>query len=395
VPGSWLVAPFIRITAAIGRQGAQFSPVGFLMKEARKTGRRGVQAQARATAGTMAAGYLFWLAATGRLSGNGPSEPAKRAALMERGWRPNSVRVGDQWLSYQTLQPLSVPMAVIANATEAWQDAGSTPESVPDVLAQVFSRTANSFLDSSFLSGVFDFVEALKDPERNASRFFGRMAFGFVPAASAVRTVQQMQDPVVRQPRGFVENLEAQVPGLSESVPPRISRFGEEVTREGGPARRAVDPFNVSTETHDPVAAELDRLGVTLSVPSPRVAVPGGVSREQETDVRQRRGRAVRVAIERLMASPRYERMSDEQRAELLENLIARARQRESRTIRRDAVRESVAARETFEHARYGRVRIVGAMPNGALRVVRVLPDGATTGRQYRVRSDELRTVTE
>lgn len=340
VPGSWLVAPFIRITAAIGRQGAQFSPFGFLMKEARKDGRAGTQAQARAAAGTMAAGYLFWLASTGRLSGSGPSDPAERAALMERGWRPNSIRVGDQWASYQVMQPLSVPMAVIANATEAWHDRGSRPEQVVDVIAQVFSRTANSFLDTSFLSGVFDFVEALKDPERNASRFFGRMAFGFVPGASAVRTVQQMRDPVVRQPDGFVENMQAQVPGLSESVPARVSRFGETVVREGSPVRRAVDPFNVSSETGDPVAAELSRLGVNLTLPSARLELPGGrrLTDQQEQALKQARGRAVRVALDRVMRQRSYQRGSDLQRHAMVEHAIGQARRRVSEQARRELV---------------------------------------------------------
>ena len=75
-PGSFFVLPFMRIASAITRQGAQFSPFGFLMQAAKQGGRAGTQAQARATAGTMAAGYLFWLASTGRLSGNGPTDPA-------------------------------------------------------------------------------------------------------------------------------------------------------------------------------------------------------------------------------------------------------------------------------------------------------------------------------
>ena len=50
--------------------------------------------------------------------------------------------------------------------------------------------------------------------------------------------------------------MQAGIPSLSESVEPRISRFGEAVTREGGPLRRAADPFNVSSVVEDPVADE-------------------------------------------------------------------------------------------------------------------------------------------
>ena len=37
---------------------------------------------------------------------------------MESGWRPNAVKMGDRWYQYQTIQPINVPAAVIANAVE-------------------------------------------------------------------------------------------------------------------------------------------------------------------------------------------------------------------------------------------------------------------------------------
>ena len=81
----------------------------------------------------------------------------------------------------------------------------------------------------------------------------------------------------MRQPSGVGESIAAGVPGLSEGVPARIDRFGEVVTREGGPVRRAADPFNVSSVKEDTVARELDRLGVK---PDPAVStdVRGGAA---------------------------------------------------------------------------------------------------------------------
>ena len=275
IPGSYFVLPFIKISSSIARQGAEFSPIGFLMKTARAEGRAGTQAQARATAGSLAAGYLFWLAASGRISGDGPSDPAERNALFERGWRPNSVRIGDRWYGYQAVSPLNIPMAAIANAVEAWKVRGEKPQEVQDVIAQTFARLSNTFLESTFLQGAFNLVEALKDPERNATRFFGQTAFGLIPGAPALRTIQRATDAVQRQPQGVMENIEAGLPGLSQRLPARMTRFGENVTREGGPAQRALDPFASSTEKPDPIAAELDRLGVSLTVPAGRLMVNG------------------------------------------------------------------------------------------------------------------------
>jgi len=160
------------------------------------------------------------------------------------------------------MQPLSVQMALVGNAVEAWREAGGDVASGPDVAAKTFAKSIGSFLDRSFLSGLFDFVEAVNDPERSATRFAGRLASSAIPFSAAVRTVQQAADPVVRQPQAIAENVKAGIPGLSTSVEPRISRFGQPVVREGGPVRRAVDPLNVSSVVNDPVSRELDRLGV-------------------------------------------------------------------------------------------------------------------------------------
>lgn len=390
IPGIWLIVPFIKITSAIGRQGAQFSPFGFLMRAARQgEGRVRTMAQSRATAGTMAAGYLYWLAASGRLSGSGPSDPADRAALMESGWRPNSIRIGDRWYGYQTISPVNVPAAVVANSVEAWKERGSKPEEVTDVIAQTLARTANSFLDATFLSGVFDLAEALKEPETSAARLGGRTAANFLPASSLIRTVQRATDPVIRQPRTAREHAIAGVPGLSEQIEPRISRFGEPVTREGGPAQRVLDVFNSASVVEDPIAAELSRLGVKLSVPSASAAVPGGTSRPEETQLKQARGRAVRQVLERVINHPRYASLSDEEKTQAVERAIDRARDAASATVRRELAEKRVGT--VYQHPQYGRVRLLGTMANGTIRVVRVLPDGSDGGRHFIVSASDLR----
>jgi hypothetical protein len=40
--------------------------------------------------------------------------------------------------------------------------------------------------------------------------------------------------------------------------------------------RRAADPSHVSSVVSDPVAAELDQLGVRISLPSDRLTLPAG-----------------------------------------------------------------------------------------------------------------------
>jgi hypothetical protein len=131
------------------------------------------------------------------------------------------------------------------------------------------------------------------------------------------------------------------IPGLSEQIAPRIGRFGQVVTREGGPIRRATDPFNISTIANDPVSRELDRLGVLVSLPSDRLALSGGrpLSREQETAVMQRRGQTVRRALEQVMNDRRYNRLDDAGRTRVIRRLLPRVRAQASVGLRRELER--------------------------------------------------------
>jgi hypothetical protein len=247
------------------------------------------------------------------------------------------VRVGDSWVSYSLFQPVSVQAAIIANAYEGWRDQSAKADpSTLDAIGQTFFRSMNSFLSQSFLSGLSDFLEAASDPERSFGRVAGRTASGFIPPTGAVRSVQQAMDPVVRQPNGVAETIKAGVPGLSTPVQPRIDRFGEQVTREGGSVRRPADPLNVSSAQSDPVAQELARLGIDLSLPTDRLELPAGkaLTRAQETDVKQRRGQSVRRVLERLMADPRYARLGDAGRINAVERLTSRIRSQTSAVLR-------------------------------------------------------------
>lgn len=348
-----LVLPFVKTPSNILRQGLEFSPAGFLMQAARQGGRAGAQAQGRAVAGSMALGGLVYLAIQDKLSGSGPSNPAERAQLMESGWRPNSLKVGDQWVSYSLFQPLSVPAAVVANAVDAWRAQGANPKQADDVAGRVLSTllqtggaSAESLLDQSFLSGVADAFDLVKNRDRpSAERTVGRMVQSLTPFAGAQRTVRDAVDPMVRAPEGLSEQLKAGMPFLSTSVPARQDRFGQDVRREGGPLRRAADPFNVSTESGDPVLAELGRLGVKMGMPG--ASITGvDLSRDQERSLVQMKGSTAYQAIQRLLDLPGYQALDGPSRAAVVERVIEQARG-QVQTSARKMLRGTLITRRT------------------------------------------------
>jgi hypothetical protein len=235
------------------------------------------------------------------------------------------------------MQPISVQAALVANAYEAWAESGAAEEDASTIAAQTLARSANSFLDQSFMAGLFDVYEAMKDPERSGHRAAGRFLHSLTPFSGFQRTVRDAMDPVQRHPKTVGEQVASGVPGRSEQVPPRITRFGEVVVREGGPVRRALDPFNASSTVDDPVAQELSRLGVSVTLPNDRIDVPGvRLTRERGVQLQQARGRAVRQAVEAVMSRPAYRHMPDVARQRNLEAAISNARRRATEQAKRE-----------------------------------------------------------
>jgi hypothetical protein len=294
-----VLMPFMRTPANILRQGFESSPAGFLTAGARAGGREGAQQLGRATLGSLVLLPFMQLAASGRLSGRGPKDAAKRAELFEKGWQPNSVKVnipgkGETWIRYQLFQPLSIPLGAVANAHDKFQESDQSDKAASVAFAESMAATGSSLLDQSFLSGLDTFLNAINDPERGGAQFLSRTAQGFVPASGFLRGLAQATDPVIRKPEGIKEAVKAIIPGLSKQVTPRRTRFGEPVKRPGGALRRGFLVPQVSEERQGPIETMLEEAGITPQIPQARITRRGEtlkLTQEQEDLVVEAIGR--------------------------------------------------------------------------------------------------------
>jgi hypothetical protein len=271
---------------------------------------------------------------------------------MESGQRPNSIRIGfsreqarelqahglditpagatgDWWVNYQLFQPFSVQLAAMGNAWERFRKSDRSDKAAEESLAAALSGAAASFLDQSFLSGVSGFLDAISDPERNATRVLSSFAQGLVPGSGLLRNITQAVDPTMRKPEGVVESMQAITPGLSSRLPARLGRFGQEIQRPGGPIRRGFLVPEVSEETSDPMSALLARVGVTPTVPRPpRIIVDGTpikFTREQEQLIVKAIGLERQRRLQRILDVPQFERLSPVMQTRTVERAIREA----------------------------------------------------------------------
>jgi hypothetical protein len=135
---------------------------------------------------------------------------------------------------------------------------------------------------------------------------------------------------VVRKPEGVREAVKTIIPGLSQTVPAKQTRFGEDVERHGDPIRRGFVVPEVSTETPDPVADTLSSLGMAPQIPRARLQRRGQeipLTREQEQVIVKAIGRVRRLRLEPVIRSRGFQQMSEEAQRRMLQNILSSATQ--------------------------------------------------------------------
>lgn len=355
VPGGFLVAPFVRISANLMRMGVASSPAPYVLKLAqtlsgdRKTfqfaqdlaapGRKGELARARAAYGSLVLGALTPYVLSGNVTGDGPRDPGRRALWLQEN-QPNSIWIG-RWVSLQTLPGVGLPLQALANGVETYKDIRESGRDIDlsELAGNVLARTGNSILSQSFLSGVEDLQKAFENPKAYAGRALARFTTMVQPMVGLQRSIAHLTDTTVRSPRGVGEAWRANTPGLSSTVQPMLDPYGETVQRQQSPLTIGV--LRMMTPKQDPITQTLLNLRVPLPRPDGDINLPEGaalLTRDQQTQLAQARGREKRSELEELiLANPQWwaSLSPDEQRER-----IARAKAGASRRVNERALGE-------------------------------------------------------
>ncbi len=176
--GVKLILPFVRTPINLLKFAGERSIFAVAMPEVRQALRQGGRARdealARITLGSGLSTAAVMAALDGRITGGGPTDPRERAALLKSGWQPYSVRIGDEWVSFQRFDPFSLLIGAAADFAEL--GAFAAPKERDDFAMTLGSAIAKNITSKTWLSGLSDFFEALSDPERFGKAWAQRLA---------------------------------------------------------------------------------------------------------------------------------------------------------------------------------------------------------------------------
>lgn len=326
-----VVMPFVRTPTNIANTLVQYSPAGFVSALVKQIGdpsqKRLAEDLGRTLTGSTLVALGFMLAREGKATGASPQSAAERAQWDLEGKQANAVRIGDRWVSVSRLAPIG---ALVSVGAQMYHGALET-ESAAGKVATAAYTPLRVTLDQPFVTGIQTTMEALQEPGRAGERFVERQAGSMVPAG--VAAIARGTDPYLRDPQGILEAMAARVPGLSQTVPPRLDPFGQPMPSRGGVVKQLTDVTYSREASDDPLIQELGRLGVTVGFPSRQRTE--GVGRDRERVTRdpaayraflQAVGPETRQALEQIVANPQFARLDDVAKRQLLESRISQVR---------------------------------------------------------------------
>lgn len=169
-----------------------------------KYGIKDIEAAKAMYEGRVAFGQLVTFSAaglylSGNLTGNGPHDKETRNAWIQAGWKPRSIKLGDVWVGYDSIDPFASLLAMVA-------DIGDNS----DQLGQTFTETwyervsyviAMNLTNKSFLAGIQPLAEILSaggvgaQANRTAAMFLNNA----IPFSSLRKEVAEAFNPGMRE----------------------------------------------------------------------------------------------------------------------------------------------------------------------------------------------------
>ena len=248
-----------------------------LLKYGIKTAQDLASAQA-AHRGRTAIGYgvvasTAYMALNGQITGNGPPDRALRNSWQQSGWQPRSIKVGDKYVSYESLEPFNTILSFIADVADSQKVMGD--EWVENWFGKAAYLISANVTNKSFLAGLMQ----LQDLNSSDGARFGSVAANLVnnqiPLGGLRNEIGKLVAPGMRElESGFLDGVKNRnlwsdlLPGDTGNLPYRYDILNGSVLRDYDPLTRiwnSISPFYVNVGT-TPTREMLFRSGLDLKV---------------------------------------------------------------------------------------------------------------------------------
>ncbi len=237
--------PFTTIMANSAKMAAEYSgPISLISPAVRNEllagGSRAATQAAKIAFSSVVLDALYSLAQQGLITGNGPREKYAR-----QGWMEVDGRIPNAWFDPVSKQYRSCtafePFCTITSAVADLHDIMSyTPPDELDKLTQATEALALAIVGNvgvkSWTQGLVGTLNTVVSGDFDSfQEWFAKTIPGLVtPYSGTLRQITAGIDPNLRAATDLIHSLQANIPGLSENLPPKRNALGRPLVRHGG-----------------------------------------------------------------------------------------------------------------------------------------------------------------
>lgn len=255
-----IIVPFGRTPSAVAMQIVNYSPAGIAKTIIQNAGKGNfdrrlfAQGMGRGLTGTAVLAIGAVLYKMGMVALDRPRGEKEQKLWELEGRKPNSIKINGKWRSVQVLGPAGNLLLIGGQFKRAFEDSGSPSEAMSTALG----GSAKAFTEQTFLTGAKSFLEAMTDPQRNAHYVAASLASSTIP--TIIGDTARATDKDERISRTILDSIKAKIPGLRQTLEPRVDVLGRVLERQGNPLEVMADPTRPLKAKDDPITAELRRL---------------------------------------------------------------------------------------------------------------------------------------
>lgn len=198
------------------------------------------------------------------VTGNWPHDANERAAWKEEGRPPFSIKVGNVWISYASLEPVNSMLSIVADAVRLAKIGGA--DAAGQITRQLWYSVTAAYTDKSFLAGLTEIADLI-DPKNlsdpSGARFAWNTFNSLAPYSGARRGLSNALNPFLKETRDELDRMLIQAsPGFGEDVPSVTSWLtGKKQLSNAGGLYNAVSPIRIHEATNNLVVKTMTDIG--------------------------------------------------------------------------------------------------------------------------------------
>lgn len=325
-----LVIPFVRTPTNIMKYALERTPLGLTFSDVRQAIKAGGvardQAISRIALGSALGFYIVNQVEDGKVTGALSSDRNKRNTQRATGMQPYSFKVGDNYYSYQRLEPLGSIIGLSADFKQLY-DLLSGPETeanrkdIEKIPALISASIAQNVLNKTYMQGLSGLVAAMDDPDRYFQKFYANIASTSVP--TIVAQYARSEDPYLREAKTTMEKIKSRIPRLRETLPYRFNIWGDPIKIET--ENSLVNPIYKATDKKDKATNELLRLGLFPTMPRDEMTIAGNkikLDKYQYEELLSHGRKQAKKIIDGYVNSPEWDARPDIDKREIIEKII-------------------------------------------------------------------------